>query len=82
MLFLTATCTLDAVEKLCAIVVPSELQIIWSNKIYRPDLKLEVIPKPRGKEKLIQAIISIIDTITNGRVIIYSASVSDCITVG
>ncbi|RIB03781.1 P-loop containing nucleoside triphosphate hydrolase protein, partial [Gigaspora rosea] len=52
-----------------------------SSKIYRSDLKLEVISKPRGKEKLVQAIISIIDSIPNGRVIIYSVSVSDCITV-
>ncbi|CAG8826445.1 22673_t:CDS:2, partial [Gigaspora margarita] len=82
MLFLTATCTLDTAEKLRAIIAPSKLQIIRSSKIYRSDLKLEVISKPRGKEKLVQAIISIIDSIPNGRVIIYSASVSDCITVG
>ncbi|CAG8630893.1 17298_t:CDS:2, partial [Dentiscutata erythropus] len=82
MLFLTATCTLDTAEKLRAIITPSELQIIRSNKIYRPDLKLEIISKPCGKEKLIQAIISVIDSITNGRIIIYSASISDCITVG
>ncbi|RIB09416.1 P-loop containing nucleoside triphosphate hydrolase protein, partial [Gigaspora rosea] len=82
MLFLTATCTLGTAEKLRAIITPSELQIIRSNKIYRPDLKLEIISKPRGKEKLIQAIISVIDSITNGQIIIYSASISDCITVG
>ncbi|CAG8741810.1 16429_t:CDS:2, partial [Dentiscutata heterogama] len=81
-LFLTATCTLDTAEKLRAIITPSKLQIIRSNKIYRPDLKLEIISKPRGKEKLIQAIISVINSITNGRIIIYSASISDCITVG
>ncbi|KAF0482362.1 P-loop containing nucleoside triphosphate hydrolase protein [Gigaspora margarita] len=69
-------------EKLCDIVTPSKLQIIRNNKIYRSDFKLEAISNPCEKEKLVQAIISIIDSIPNGQVIVYSASVSNCITFG
>ncbi|CAG8598381.1 4216_t:CDS:2, partial [Scutellospora calospora] len=62
--------------------VIDEAHCIKEYEYFRPDHKLEIISKPHEKEKLIQAIISVIDSITNGRIIIYSASISDCITVG
>ncbi|CAG8526500.1 7557_t:CDS:2, partial [Dentiscutata heterogama] len=44
---------------------------------FRPDLKLEIISKPHEKEKLIQAIILVIDSITN-RIYHSSMKSTDC----
>ena len=45
-----------------------------STQIYRPELILEVRKKPSNKDKKMEEIFKILDSINTGRVIVYNAT--------
>ncbi|CAG8714850.1 19513_t:CDS:2, partial [Dentiscutata erythropus] len=77
-LLLTATCSEYMASQLSINLKCFSLNIIRNIQIYRPELKLQVLPKPVKKDKLLDAIFKIINETTTGRIIIYCATPDEC----
>ncbi|CAG8520304.1 11238_t:CDS:2, partial [Cetraspora pellucida] len=65
-LLLTATCSEYMASQLSINLKCFSLNIICNIQIYRPELKLQVLPKPVKKDKLLDAIFKIINETTTG----------------
>ncbi|RIB01740.1 P-loop containing nucleoside triphosphate hydrolase protein, partial [Gigaspora rosea] len=76
-LALTATCSFTDAKIIQSVLERSNMEIIRTSTIQRPEIILEVRPKPAAKDKLYQTIFSLLDNL-EGRAIIYGATVKEC----
>ncbi|CAG8702995.1 16740_t:CDS:10, partial [Gigaspora rosea] len=76
-LALMATCSFTDAKIIQSVLEKSNMEIIRTSTIQRPEIILEVRPKPAAKDKLYQTIFSLLDNL-EGRAIIYGATVKEC----
>ncbi|CAG8580035.1 23096_t:CDS:2 [Gigaspora rosea] len=76
-LALMATCSFTDAKIIQSVLEKSNMEIIRTSTIQRPEIILEVRPKPAAKDKFYQTIFSLLDNL-EGRAIIYGATVNEC----
>lgn len=78
LLLLTATCRQQTAKNIQENLCCSNLNIIRSSIIHRPEVKLSVKSKPANYEKFIAQIFEILDKMITGCSIIYTISIPEC----